>query len=196
MRPRPDAAENRRRRLMRLLAAAGASMRPRPDAAENRGRAGDPLHPRPGFNEAAARCRGKPRPGPWAPERRRRFNEAAARCRGKPAIPASRVFGRGAASMRPRPDAAENHGRDVLLRRAVDASMRPRPDAAENRRRAAAAWRSDPRFNEAAARCRGKPWYRRLSRAAGGAASMRPRPDAAENLTSPPPRQSITVVLQ
>ena len=60
------------------------------------------------FNEAAARCRGKrcaaPRPGPWAP----RFNEAAARCRGKPP---ERDRGRpvtAAASMRPRPDAAEN----------------------------------------------------------------------------------------
>ena len=36
------------------------------------------------------------------------------------------------------------------------------------------------RFNEAAARCRGK--HRLVDRvAAGGAASMRPRPDAAEN---------------
>ena len=41
-----------------------ASMRPRPDAAEN----GSSSRPRPGgrrcFNEAAARCRGKPRLAP------------------------------------------------------------------------------------------------------------------------------------
>ena len=38
-----------------------------------------------GFNEAAARCRGKPAgPDRWQ-ERNGGFNEAAARCRGKPA---------------------------------------------------------------------------------------------------------------
>ena len=60
-----------------------ASMRPRPDAAENFHAAGTPEGAWPGFNEAAARCRGKPA----ARGRRRRprgsFNEAAARCRGK-----------------------------------------------------------------------------------------------------------------
>ena len=40
---------------------AGASMRPRPDAAENPGRASPPLGRDLRFNEAAARCRGKPR---------------------------------------------------------------------------------------------------------------------------------------
>ena len=60
------------------------------------------------------------------------------------------------ASMRPRPDAAENP-RQVLAAAGVPvASMRPRPDAAEN-----------PRFAAAAA--------------GSGRASMRPRPDAAEN---------------
>ena len=62
-----------------------------------------------------------------------RFNEAAARCRGKPAPPALERAGEGAASMRPRPDAAENVRRTVAWARAArDASMRPRPDAAEN----------------------------------------------------------------
>ena len=62
MRPRPDAAENRQ-----LAEAAGlqplASMRPRPDAAENR--AGPPVDAllAARFNEAAARCRGKPAAG-------------------------------------------------------------------------------------------------------------------------------------
>ena len=37
-----------------------------------------------------------------------RFNEAAARCRGKHPIPAGGVTVRYGASMRPRPDAAEN----------------------------------------------------------------------------------------
>ena len=58
--------------------------------------------------------------------------------------------------MRPRPDAAENlvqahTGVDVGL-----ASMRPRPDAAENPGAPAAAHAGAGRFNEAAARCRGK----------------------------------------
>ena len=62
-------------------------MRPRPDAAEN-ARLAQILGPRPGrFNEAAARCRGKPRPAIFrlraaSPG----FNEAAARCRGKHAV--------------------------------------------------------------------------------------------------------------
>ena len=136
-----------------------ASMRPRPDAAENGGRGRRPRTSRRCFNEAAARCRGKPggRPDPARPPPG--FNEAAARCRGK--LPASRpVFaGRFEASMRPRPDAAENSrptGRVVFRRQA---SMRPRPDAAEN------SLTLDP--------FRGH-----------GRASMRPRPDAAENCRS------------
>ena len=83
MRPRPDAAENRVRLVTHSPVVDDASMRPRPDAAENRrARRGDPdpvsasMRPRPdaaengrgpsirtigrrGFNEAAARCRGK-----------------------------------------------------------------------------------------------------------------------------------------
>ena len=62
-----------------------------------------------------------------------------------------------AASMRPRPDAAENDGYDSQSLRPRLASMRPRPDAAENR--------VGPCGD-------GKYYYR---------ASMRPRPDAAEN---------------
>ena len=38
----------------------------------------------------------------------RSFNEAAARCRGKPELEPRDVHGAVAASMRPRPDAAEN----------------------------------------------------------------------------------------
>ena len=59
--------------------------------------------------------------------------------------------------MRPRPDAAENcvNGLDQAVY-GIDASMRPRPDAAENAPcRPCLVYVSD-RFNEAAARCRGK----------------------------------------
>ena len=88
------------------------------------------------FNEAAARCRGKhvrdvhrihaPRQG---------FNEAAARCRGK-------------------------RGSRGRCHRGGIASMRPRPDAAENfiaEKTGLLEWTG---FNEAAARCRGKHWPR------------------------------------
>ena len=61
------------------------------------------------FNEAAARCRGKLRPARGAVHAVPGFNEAAARCRGKQEGAAAGdvtiAFG---ASMRPRPDAAEN----------------------------------------------------------------------------------------
>ena len=72
---------------------------------------------------------------PWMPTRSgsMSFNEAAARCRGKlarrlltqpPGIPAS---------MRPRPDAAENQpDENPEQPDEKPASMRPRPDAAEN----------------------------------------------------------------
>ena len=60
------------------------------------------------------------------------FNEAAARCRGKHAQDFHRPSGPVAASMRPRPDAAENSPLDGVV------SM------------------CSTGFNEAAARCRGK----------------------------------------
>ena len=98
-------------------------MRPRPDAAEN---APDVvaawLTVRAGFNEAAARCRGKP------PRRR----------------PTARR--RLCASMRPRPDAAENRRWRWSICASVPrlASMRPRPDAAENTLRLGAVLRDPP----------------------------------------------------
>ena len=64
---------------------------------------------------------------PWC------FNEAAARCRGKRQAAAGDDAG-GSASMRPRPDAAENRRVGRRLVGACRASMRPRPDAAENGR--------------------------------------------------------------
>ena len=68
----------------------------------------------------------------WSPG----FNEAAARCRGK--LPFDS----------PRPGGAQ------------EASMRPRPDAAENGAAVARSKRQPAGFNEAAARCRGKPGRR------------------------------------
>ena len=161
-----------------------------------------------GFNEAAARCRGKPQVAEAVNAGWDRFNEAAARCRGKPttcrhgglpAVPASmrprpdaaenpasrrdHVPGILRASMRPRPDAAENHRRaDPRPHAGTAASMRPRPDAAENRLgRMARARRGHAGFNEAAARCRGKPHAAQGGVPLVSSASMRPRPDAAEN---------------
>ena len=58
--------------------------------------------------------------------------------------------------MRPRPDAAENIGDDPLIEGAEYASMRPRPDAAENFSGIILPPKTAARFNEAAARCRGK----------------------------------------
>ena len=69
---------------------------------------------------------------------------------------------------------AAAHGR-------TPASMRPRPDAAENsevHRELHMEWAG---FNEAAARCRGKRPRGRRRRDGRAVASMRPRPDAAEN---------------
>ena len=96
-----------------------------------------------------------------------RFNEAAARCRGKRrlVVEPGKLVG---ASMRPRPDAAENRLAGVMEGRSDGgASMRPRPDAAENPRARTATPRARPCFNEAAARCRGKQ--------CGGAVGDRPR---------------------
>ena len=59
--------------------------------------------------------------------------------------------------------------------------MRPRPDAAENASRPPAAASRPPGFNEAAARCRGKPGQEGTGGGDPVLASMRPRPDAAEN---------------
>ena len=180
-------------------------MRPRPDAAENSRISSAAARQRPRFNEAAARCRGKREARRACPAHVGRFNEAAARCRGKrlrgrvrvAAMPASMrprpdaaenvvvrrlVHRRSAgASMRPRPDAAENDGLSWLLVQGALASMRPRPDAAENARRPPAAAPRTTRFNEAAARCRGKLRNGAKKSADTGLASMRPRPDAAEN---------------
>ena len=61
------------------------------------------------------------------------------------------------------------------------ASMRPRPDAAENNLGTQNGVPVGFCFNEAAARCRGKPAGRGSGAVRRGRASMRPRPDAAEN---------------
>ena len=69
----------------------------------------------------------------WSrPSARCRFNEAAARCRGKLLPGPPFYYGYNLASMRPRPDAAENVGASAEATLTDLASMRPRPDAAEN----------------------------------------------------------------
>ena len=100
-----------------------------------------------------------------------RFNEAAARCRGKLGGGAG-PRAAAAASMRPRPDAAEN-GPPLAghVGRLERASMRPRPDAAEN--------------------------FVLLDRPRqADRASMRPRPDAAENSSSSRSNTGANGVLQ
>ena len=87
-----------------------ASMRPRPDAAENLPGAPVATRPRFRFNEAAARCRGKLGAGVVVAEAVECFNEAAARCRGKRRLRHAPILDHPPASMRPRPDAAENVG--------------------------------------------------------------------------------------
>ena len=68
------------------------------------------------------------------------------------------------------------------LRKLLDnvASMRPRPDAAENSRESPSGFSLSDCFNEAAARCRGKRVHDGQTQGVLDA-SMRPRPDAAEN---------------
>ena len=193
MRPRPDAAENAARRRVarratRRFNEAAARCRGKRSWATDRGSVAD------SFNEAAARCRGKlapaaaVRPGPT------RFNEAAARCRGKRRLDPGWRGPEDVASMRPRPDAAENACKGAVKHGGLNlASMRPRPDAAENARRGARRVRRTGRFNEAAARCRGKPVGDEADRDAGDRrASMRPRPDAAENFDHPSSAQAST----
>ena len=136
MRPRPDAAEKRRGRP-RTAVYRFASMRPRPDAAEKRAGYAPQVRDTQGFNEAAARCRGKTR------------GHAGGARRPRPA------------SMRPRPDAAEKLAWPRLPESLRPlASMRPRPDAAEKPRCGTARGACSVRFNEAAARCRGKTFGR------------------------------------
>ena len=62
------------------------------------------------------------------------------------------------------------------------ASMRPRPDAAENTRTPRTRHAGRRGFNEAAARCRGKREPSTSDSHLIPRASMRPRPDAAENI--------------
>ena len=82
-------------------------MRPRPDAAENMRLGSEECGDKCRFNEAAARCRGKRFQALFELQPNYGFNEAAARCRGKRASSHATRWARNA-SMRPRPDAAEN----------------------------------------------------------------------------------------
>ena len=135
MRPRPDAAENRHGHPAGARPERPPSMRPRPDAAENPSIGCEVPAAASPFNEAAARCRGKPGSISSTPAAASTsFNEAAARCRGKPRRHPGPGKRTDLPSMRPRPDAAENHHGSGGLQSQVSLP-----------------------FNEAAARCRGKP---------------------------------------
>ena len=137
--------------------AASASMRPRPDAAENAAARRLGAHAAVGFNEAAARCRGKRGAVRLASSRLKCFNEAAARCRGKPTQHIEAAAADIPASMRPRPDAAENRLAGTAFAPVWigfnEAAARCRGKHLGRHRRR----RRRRRFNEAAARCRGKP---------------------------------------
>ena len=94
--------------------------------------------------------------------------------------------------MRPRPDAAENMGDFARPIAHWHASMRPRPDAAENVDLRFAQDVRPRRFNEAAARCRGKlPRSVPIHPAARGfneaAARCRGKPTSALNFLALPP---------
>ena len=107
------------------------------------------------------------------------------------AQPASR------ASMRPRPDAAENSGQGAGDRVDRVASMRPRPDAAENvkvlarvgRLLVMASMRPRPDAAE-------NGDLDGLHLEHGGGASMRPRPDAAENMNDSFEIEATAIELQ
>ena len=79
---------------------------------------------------------------------------------------------------------------------ALYASMRPRPDAAENAPAFHLTKFPAAGFNEAAARCRGKRGAGQGSVLPRLPASMRPRPDAAENSPAAHPRGRIATSLQ
>ena len=90
----------------------------------------------------------------------------------KTAVAPERTGDLRAASMRPRPDAAENRRRRKKEEPDDDASMRPRPDAAENRPEMPVEYME------------------------GYDASMRPRPDAAENRCSGSSSERCVMLLQ
>ena len=110
-----------------------------------------------GFNEAAARCRGKRQTARPKSPKRVCFNEAAARCRGKQPEP-------------PRARLPDTYCFNEAAARCRGKRGRSRVDP-----------RGRTSFNEAAARCRGKRRTSYSTAWAGSQASMRPRPDAAEN---------------
>ena len=96
------------------------------------------------FNEAPAKCRGKPAANGGLIEALKRFNEAPAKCRGK----------RGTAFRWPA---------------LPPASMRPQRNAGENQTEIDDRIAGRCRFNEAPAKCRGKPFRAEDQFSGGGA---------------------------
>ena len=178
MRPRLYAAEIGRPPTMNAFNWRLASMRPRLYAAEIAAAGRERERAVPGFNEAAALCRGNLAEFVDSPRPRNGFNEAAALCRGN--LPSERRGRPGPdASMRPRLYAAEIGASTAGARRRGRASMRPRLYAAEILPLQLRRSEGRGRFNEAAALCRGNP-RAGVAALAEGLASMRPRLYAAE----------------
>ena len=178
MRPQRNAGENIAANLQ-ASKMGSASMRPQRNAGENPSRCADSVLGEAGFNEAPAKCRGKPAQPKASPWTCCGFNEAPAKCRGKPQARGSGLLGqcasmrpqrnagengmlpdarqlRFAASMRPQRNAGENASFRRVMGGFLSASMRPQRNAGENGMTDAGFAEYAARFNEAPAKCRGK----------------------------------------
>ena len=133
-----------------------ASMRPPRNAGENESHALSSLCANAGFNEAPAKCRGKPMRMRVSGLTMSCFNEAPAKCRGK-LYQLYYSFGEHGASMRPPRNAGENYYSVFAFDRVRNC------------------------FNEAPAKCRGKPQGGLLDLEDVSFASMRPPRNAGEN---------------
>ncbi len=111
----------------------------------------------------------------------RRFNEAPAKCRGKPPLPAELTARTRIASMRPQRNAGENGPYFERPSGDVFASMRPQRNAGENLALDYSDVDLNPGFNEAPAKCRGKRPLQARSLGTAHGASMRPQRNAGEN---------------
>ncbi len=154
MRPQRNAGENAPRRRSERETSR-ASMRPQRNAGENEFRVKLPQSRGDGFNEAPAKCRGKPnalrlRMELPAASMRPQRNAGENLPRTGPDLPRQR------ASMRPQRNAGENRRNSRSERAAARASMRPQRNAGENDRRRDHHGRPGACFNEAPAKCRGK----------------------------------------
>ena len=192
----------------KLLQHDSASMRPQRNAGENHlPHLFCPLAEN-GFNEAPAKCRGKRRICNLG-ERGWKASMRPQRNAGENSVEIGIEDIVLPASMRPQRNAGENSAILDLLRPTERASMRPQRNAGENvlpPGKAPSSTRASMRpqrnagenighhgllsvdtgcFNEAPAKCRGKPHQRRTQLLPYPHASMRPQRNAGENTSSP-----------